>query len=266
MGRIFPKERIKDVCTYPAFNTEEQESKLSAIEGELAPPLRDLVESQTFTDNSIYAVRKLTSLLIAGSLRFRGVYSYMEDALIQLGDNFEKYFTRECRIQGRLDYTLLCTQKTHEELEDNYQTMFLLTAKYDSFITSDSPVFFHAKVDSPEDYIIDFTGIEPTAFLDEDTKTIELSYKLKRIRIPAAVLYVPLSCKTMLMLIDTKKLHYGITPDRSMISEHEINHLNKHIFGRCNSYAFASSEDLLQQCKGIVRPEGGGIIRTYTYP
>ena len=110
-GKNISKERIKDVCTYPAFNTEEQESKLSAIEGELAPPLRDLVESQTFTDNSIYAVRKLTSLLIAGSLRFRGVCSYMEDALIQLGDNFEKYFTRECRIQGRLDYTLLYTQK-----------------------------------------------------------------------------------------------------------------------------------------------------------
>ena len=193
----------------------------------------------------------------------------MEDTLTQLGDDFEKYFTREYRIQGRLDYTLLCTQKIHEELEDNYQTMFLLTAKYDSFITSDSPVFFHAKEDSPEDYIIDFTRIDPTPALDEDTNKISglnLSYKIERIRIPASVLYVPLSSKTLLMFIDTKKLHYGIDPDQQlMVSDHEINRFNKHIFGRCNSYAFASSEDLLQQCKGIVRPEGGGIIRTYTY-
>lgn len=100
------KERIKDVCSYPAFNTQEQESRLSAIESELAPPLRDLVESQTVKENSAYMMRKLTSLLIAGSLRFRAVYSQMEDELIQLGDDFEKYFTREFRIQGRLDYTL----------------------------------------------------------------------------------------------------------------------------------------------------------------
>ncbi len=191
----------------------------------------------------------------------------MEDALIQLGDDFEKYFTRECRIQGRLDYTLLCTRKIHEELNDNYQTMFLLTAKYDSFITSDSPVFFHAKEDSPEDYIIDFTRIAPTPALDENTNKISglnLSYKIERIRIPASVLYVPLSSKTLLMFIDTKKLRYGIAPDRPMIRKQEINRFNRHIFGRCNSYAFASSEDLLQQCKGVVRPEGGGIIRTYT--
>ena len=263
------KERIKDVCSYPAFNTQEQESRLSAIESELAPPLRDLVESQTVKENSAYMMRKLTSLLIAGSLRFRAVYSQMEDELIQLGDDFEKYFTREFRIQGRLDYTLLCAEKIHEELENNYQTMFLLTAKYDSFITSDSPVVFHAKENSPEDYIIDFTDIKPILFLDENTKELffrGFSYQVKKIRIPASVLYVPLSSKTLLMFIDTKKLHYGVAPDQPlMVSYHEINRFNKHIFGRCNSYAFASSEDLLQQCKGIVRPEGVGIIRTYTY-
>ena len=269
-GKDISKERIKDVCTYPAFNTQEQEKILSAIENELAPPLRDLVESQTFKDNSKYAVRKLTSLLIAGSLRFRGVYSLMEDALLLLGNDFEKYFTKEYRIQGRLDYTLLCAEKIHEELSDNYQTMLLLTAKYDSFITSDSPVFFHAKVDNREDYIIDFTEIEPTPFLDENTKnlsSIGLSYKVEKIRIPASVLYVPLSSKTLLVLIDDKKHHYEVVPNRQrlMISDQEINHFNKHTFGRCNSYVFASSEDLLQQCKGIARPEGGGIITTYTY-
>ena len=90
--------------------------------------------------------------------------------------------------------------------------------------------------------------------------------KLRGYEFLRPVLYVPLSSKTLLVLIDTKKLHYGVAPDRLMISEDEINRFNKHIFGRCNSYAFASSEDLLQQCKGIVRPEGGGIISTYTYP
>ncbi len=262
------KERIKDVCTYPAFNTEEQENFLSSIENELAPPLRDLVESQTCNDENRYALRKLTSLLIAGSLRFRCVYSQMEDALMQLGDDFEKYFTRESRIQGRLEYTLLCAQKIHEELEDNYQTMLLLTSKSDSFITSDSPVFFHFKEDNREDYIIDFTDIEPILAL-KDTKEVffkGLSYNVEKIRIPASVLYVPLSSKTLLMLIDDKKLHCGIAPDRLMIGEHEINHFNKHTFGRCYSYAFASSENLLQQCKGIVRPEGVGIIKTYDYP
>ncbi len=268
-GKNISKERIKDVCSYPVFNTEAQENRLSAIESELAPPLRDLVESQTFTDNSRYVARTLTSLLIAGSLRFRAVYSQMEDELIQLGDDFEKYFTREYRIQGRLDYTLLCAKKIRKELEDNYQTMFLLTANYNSFITSDSPVVFHAKEDRREDYIIDFTDIEPILFLDENTKELffrGLSYKIERIRISASVLYVPLSSKTLLMLIDTKKLHYGVAPDRLMISEDEINRFNKHIFGRCNSYAFASSEYLLQHCKGIVRPDEGGIISTYTYP
>ena len=104
--------------------------------------------------------------------------------------------------------------------------MLLLTAKIDSFITSNSPVFFHAKEDSPEDYIIDFARIDPTPALDENTNKISglnLSYKIERIRIPASVLYVPLSSKTLLMFIDTKKLHYGIAPDRLMIGEQEIN-------------------------------------------
>lgn len=267
-GKNISKERVKDVCTYPAFNTEEQENILSAIENELAPPLRNLVESQTFSNNSRYALRKLTSLLIAGSLRFRGVYSQMEDAFMLLGDDFEKYFRKEYRIQGRLDSTLLCAEKIHEELEDNYQIMLLLTSKSDSFITSDSPVFFHAKVDSQEEYIIDFTDIKPILSLDEDTKEpfLKLIYKVEKIRIPASILYVPLSSKTLSIFIDNKKFHYGIAPDRLMVSEQEINHFNKHTFGRCSSYVFASSENLLQQCKGVVRPEGGGIITPYTYP
>ena len=67
-------------------------------------------------------------------------------------------------------------------------------------------------------------------------------------------------------MIDTKKLHYGSVPyRRAMVSDYEINRLNQHTFGRCDSYAFASSEDLLQQCKGIVRPEDEDIITTYTY-
>ena len=192
MGKDISKERIKNVCTYPAFNTEEQEDILSTIENELAPPLRDLVESQTIKDNSEYMVKKLTSLLIAGSLRFRGVYSQMEDALMynMLGDDYEKYFTQEYRIQGRLGLTLLCAEKIHEELDDNYQTI-LLTSKEDSFITSDSPVVFHAKEVSQEDYIIDFIDLEPAPVLDENTKklsSLRLSYKIKKIRIPAPVL------------------------------------------------------------------------------
>ena len=174
------RERIKNVCTYPEFNTEEQENILFAIENELAPPLRDLVKSQTVKDNSKYMMRKLTSLLIAGSLRFRGIYSQMEDALMLLGDDYEKYFTKEYRIQGRLETTLLCAEKIHEELNDNYQTMLLLTSKIDSFITSDSPVVFHAKEVSQKDYIIDFTDIAPTLVFDENTKelsSLKLSYK-----------------------------------------------------------------------------------------
>ena len=266
-GKDIYRERIKKVCTFPAFNTQEQEDILSAIENELAPPLRDLVESQTFKDNSKYVVRKLTSLLIAGTFRFRSVYSQMEDALIQLGDDFEKYFTKEYRIQGRLEFTLLCAEKIHEELNNNYPTMLLLTSKIDSFITSDNPVVFHAKEDSREDYIIDFADISPAPVFDENTKelsSLKLFYHIKRIRIPASVLYVPLSSRTLLMLIDNTKLHYEIVSDRRMVSEHEINHLNKHVFGRCMECVFASSESLLQQCKGIVRQEGGGIITTYT--
>ena len=269
IGKDISKERIKNVCTYPAFNTEEQENILSAIENELAPPLRALVESHTFKDNSRYMMKKLTSLLIAGSLRFRGVYSQMEDALgyDMLGDNYEKYFTQEYRIQGRLRATLLCAKKIHEELNDNYPIMLLLTSKIDSFITSDSPVVFHAKEVSREDYIIDFIDIEPAVFLNENTKELffeGLSYKIKRIRIPASVLYVPLSSKTLLILIDNKKLHYEGVPNRAMVSAQEINHLNTHVLGRCMEDVFASSESLLQQCRGIVRQEGGGIITIYT--
>ena len=191
----------------------------------------------------------------------------MEDALIQLGDDFEKYFTREYRIKGGLGRTLLCAEKIHEELNNNYQTMLLLTSKIDSFITSDSPVVFHAKETHQEDYIIDFTDIAPTPALDENSNKISglnLSYKIERIRIPAAVLYVPLSSRTLLILIDNKKLQFEIVSGRQMVSEQEINHLNKHIFGRCMLGVLACSESLLQQCKGVVKQEGGGIIRTYT--
>ena len=266
-GKDIDKAPIKNVCTYPEFNTEEQENTLSAIESELALSLRDLVESQTFTDDNRYMMKKLTSLLIAGSLRFRSVYSQMEDKLTQLGDDFEKYFRLEYRIKGGLGLTLLCAQKILEELIDNYQTMLLLTAKIDSFITSDSPVFFHAKEDSPEDYIIDFTEIDPTPALDENTNKISglnLSYKIERIRIPASVLYVPLSSKTLLILIDNKKLQLEIVFGQQIVSERDINHLNKHIFGRCMLGVLACSESLLQQCKGVVKQKGGGIIRTYT--
>ena len=160
----------------------------------------------------------------------------------------------------------MCADKIHEELENNYPTMLLLTAKDDSFVTSDSPVFFHAKENSQEDYIIDFTDIEPTPLFEKNTKHfsgIRLSYIVHKIRIPASVLYVPLSSRTLLMLIDNNKLHYGPVFDRLMVSGHEINHLNKHVFGRCMERVFASSESLLQQCKGIIRQEGGGIITTY---
>ena len=266
-GKDIDKAQIKNVCTYPQFNTEEQENTLSAIESELALSLRDLVESQTFTDDNRYMMKKLTSLLIAGSLRFRAVYSQMEDELIQLGDDFEKYFTREYRIQGGLGLTLLCAQKILEELIDNYQTMLLLTAKINSFITSDSPVFFHAKEDSPEDYIIDFTEIDLTPALDDNSNKIpglNLSYKIERIRLPASVLYVPLSSKTLLILIDNKKLQFEIVSGQQVVSERDINHLNKHIFGRCMLGVLACSESLLQQCKEVVKQKGGGLIRTYT--
>ena len=266
-GKNIAKERIKDVCTYPAFNTQEQESKLSAIEGELAPPLRGLVGSQTFTDNSRYMMKKLTSLLIAGSLRFRRVYSEMEDTFVALEDDFEKYFIKEHRIQGRLGSTLSCAEKILEELNNNYQTMLLLTSKIDSFITSDSPVVFHAKESSREDYIIDFTDIDPTPALDENTNKISginLSYKIERIRIPASVLYVPLSSRNLLILIDDKKLQCKNVFGQQMVNGHEINRLNKRIFGRCMLGVLASSESLLQQYKGVVTRKGGGIITTYT--
>ena len=260
------KQRIKDVCTYPAFNTKAQEDRLSAIESELAPPLRDLVESRTVKENSAYMMRKLTSLLIAGTLRFRSVYSQIEDELVQLGGDFEKYFTREYRILGGLGLTLLCAEKICEELNNNYPTMILGTTKIDSFITSDNPVVFHAKEDYREDYIVDFTDITPALVSDRNTKevSLKLSYKIERIRIPASVLYMPLSSRDLLILIDNKKLQYEIVPDRLMVSEYGVNHLNKHVFGRCMSCVFASSESLLQQCKGIVRPEGIGIISTYS--
>ena len=70
-GKDIDKIPIKNVCTYPGFNTVEQENILSRIESELAPSLKDLVKSQTFANDSRYMVKKLTSLLIAGSLRFR---------------------------------------------------------------------------------------------------------------------------------------------------------------------------------------------------
>ena len=266
-GKDIDKAPIKNVCTYPEFYTEEQEKMLSRIESELALSLRGLVKSQTFTDNSRYMMRRLTSLLIAGSLRFKWAYSQMEDALLALGDDFEKYFTREYRIKGGLRRTLLCAEKIHEELNSNYQTMLLCTSKIDSFITSDSPVVFHAKETHQEDYVIDFTDIDPTCALDENTKKISglnLSYKIERIRIPASVLYVPLSSRTLLILIDNKKLQYEIVLGQQIVSEHEINRLNKRIFGRCMLGALASSASLLQQYKGVVKQKGGGIISTYT--
>ena len=266
-GKDVDKAPIKNVCTYPGFNTVEQENILSRIESGLALSLRDLVKSQTFTNNSRDMIKKLTSLLIAGSLRFRQVYSEMEDKLVALGDDFEKYFIKEDRIQGRLETTLLCTEKIFEELIDNYQTMLLFTAKIDSFITSDSPVVFHAKEPHQEDYIIDFKDITPTPALDENTNKISglnLSYKIERIRIPAAVLYVPLSSRTLLILIDNKKFQFEIVSGRRIVSERDINRLNKHIFGRCMLGVLACSESLLQQCKGVVRQEGGGTITTYT--
>lgn len=266
-GKGIDKAPIKNVCSYPGFNTEEQEKILSRIESELALSLRDLTKSQTFTDDNRYMIKKLTSLLIAGSLRFRLAYSQMEDALIQLGDDFEKYFTREYRIKGGLGLTLLCAEKILKELIDNYQTMFLLTAKIDSFITSDSPVVFHAKETHQEDYIIDFTDIEPTPALDENSNKIsglKLSYKIERIRIPAPVLYIPLSSRTLLILIDNKKLQFEIVSGQQIVSERDINHLNKDIFGRCMLGALASSESLLQQYKGVVKQKGGGIISTST--
>ena len=267
-GKDIDKAPIKDVCTYPGFNTVEQENILSRIENELAPSLKDLVKSQTFTDDSKSMVKKLTSLLIAGTLRYRGTYSEMEDALIPLDDDFEKYFIRELRVQGRLGFTLLCAEKIFEELNNNYKTMLLLTSKIDSFITSDSPVVFHAKETHQEDYIIDFTDISPHPVFDENTNKIsglELSYKIERIRIPASVLYVPLSSRTLLILIDDKKLQYEIVSGQQMVSEQEINHLNKRIFGRCMGGVIASSESLLEQYKGIVTQEGGGIITRYTH-
>ena len=265
-GKDIYRKRIKKVCTFPAFNTQDQENIQSAIENELAPPLRDLVDSQIIKDNSEYIVRKLASLLIAGTFRFRAIFSEMEDALLSLGDDFEKYFTKEYRIQGRLEHTLLCAEKIHEELENNYPTMLLLTSKTESFITSDNPVVFHAKEGSQEDYIIDFADIAPTPIFDKNIEKdnyLILSYKIKRIRIPASVLYVPLSSRTLLMLIDNNKLRYGPVFDQLMVSGHEVNHLNKHVFGRCMERVFASSESLLQQCKGIIRQEGVGIITTY---
>ena len=261
------RELIKNICTYPGFNTEEQEKILSRVESELALSLRHLVKSQTFTDDSKYMMQKLTSLLIAGSLRFRLVYSQMEDALLALGNDFEEYFTREYRIKGGLGITLLCAEKIHEELNNNYQTMLLLTAKIDSFITSDSPVVFHAKETHQDDYIIDFSDMDPTPALDENTNKISglnLSYKVERISIPAAVLYVPLSSRTLLILIDNKKLQFEIVSGRQIVSGHEINRLNKRIFGRCMLGVFASSESLLQKYKGVVSRKGGGIITTYT--
>ena len=266
-GKDIDKALIKKVFTYPGYNTVKQENILSRIENELAPSLKDLVKSQTFANDSRYMVKKLTSLLIAGSLRFRLVYSQMEDASIQLGDDFEKYFIKEHRIQGRLGTTLLCAEKIHEELDSNYQTMLLFTSKIDSFITSDNPVVFHAKETSQEDYIIDFTDTAPTPVFDENTNKIsglELSYKIERIRIPAAVLYVPLSSRNLLVLIDDKKLQFEIVSGRLIVSERDINHLNKHILGRCMLGVLACSESLLQQCKGVVRQEGGGTITTYT--
>ena len=260
------RERIKNVCTYPAFNTEEQEDVLSAIESEIALYLRNVVKSRIIDDDRAYMMRKLTSLLIAGTLNFRGVYSQIEDELVQLGDDFEKYFTREYRILGGLGLTLLCAEKICEELNNNYPTMILGTTKIDSFVTSDSPVVFHAKEDYREDYIVDFADITPALVSDKNTKevSLKLSYKIERIRIPASVLYVPLSSRDLLILIDNKKLQYEIVPYRLMVSEYEINHLNKHVFGRCMSCIFASSESLLQQCKGVTRQEGGGTITTYT--
>ena len=229
--------KIKNVCTYPAFNTEEQEDALSAIESEIALYLRDVVKSRIIDNDRAYMMRKLTSLLIAGTLRFRSVYSQIEDELAQLGDDFEKYFTREYRILGGLGLTLLCAEKICEELNNNYPTMILGTTKIDSFITSDNPVVFHAKEFYREDYIVDFTDITPALVSDKNTKevSLELSYKIERIRIPASVLYVPLSSRDLLILIDNKKLQYGIVPDRLMVSEYEVNRLNKHVFGRCMS-------------------------------
>ena len=125
-GKDIDKAPIKKICTYPGFNTEEQENILSDIESKLAPSLRNLVKSQTFTDDSSDMMKKLTALLIAGSLRFRLVYSQMEDALTQLGDDFEKYFTREYRIKGGLGRTLLCAEKIHEELNNNYQKYVII--------------------------------------------------------------------------------------------------------------------------------------------
>ena len=145
--------------------------------------------------------------------------------------------------------------------------MLLLTSKIDSFITSDSPVVFHAKEPHQDDYIIDFTDINPTPALDENTNKISglnLSYKIERIRIPASVLYVPLSSRTLLILIDNKKLQYEIVSGQQMASEQEINHLNKHIFGRCMLGVLACSESLLQQYKEVVKQKGRGIISTYT--
>lgn len=266
-GKDIDKAPIKNVCTYPGFNTVEQENILSRIESELTLSLRHLVKSQTFTKNSRYMMKKLTSLLIAGSLRFRWAYSEMEDTFVALGTDFEKYFIKEHRIQGRLGATLSCAEKIFDELIDNYQTMILLTAEIGSFITSDSPVVFYAKETHQEDYIVDFTDIDPTPALDENTNKIfglELSYKIERIRIPAAVLYVPLSSRNLLILIDDKKLQYEIVSGQQMVNGHEINRLNKRIFGRCMLGVLASSENLLQKHKGIVSRKGGGIITTYT--
>lgn len=258
--RIF-RDRIKRICVYPGYYTEAQETILSRMENDLAPALRRVVMGQN-DSNDIFLMKELAALLVAGSLKFRKNYAETEKMLTSkilgkvhkdFGLDYKDDDLRHANpISGRFNQTLLCAEKLYEEVE-NYHSL-LLRANEDVFITSDSPVLLYTCGNNAEEleYIMDISEARPQSVRNTVTGELEvtLSTQIKRIRIPSGVIYFPLSRNTLLILFDVTM--FPSERLKLCSNKMEVNHLNAHIFGQCDRYAFASSERLLQQCAGIM--------------
>jgi hypothetical protein len=252
------KYPVKDICTYPEYNTEEQDNIFSVIESEIAPALRKAVNlhstSYILDDNDIYLLYKLTALLMSGSLRTRIFFENAEELILSKifeGNEFPT-INREQSISGRLDVTLLLMERILETLMDSYKAK-TLHFKERSLITSDSPVYL-VSTGEQHDFIIDF-GESKTEYrgMSKDKILFRLASEVKAVRITSECIHLPLSSNTLLSLIKNDISDDEFVKGLNVFyREGAVNGFNAMLFGNCHNYALGHSEDVLRDCGGLI--------------
>lgn len=203
------RQKTKDVCIYPYYNTMEQEISLSQdIHDKIAASKRKIISSskniENITTNDIFNMYELISLYLfntyLGRLRTLSFEYMMLSSILKSDVEKVERMIRLQSVCNRIGISLKYCNKLYRKLVSRYKPIIVYKDQ-DYFITSDNPVVIlpDPKNKSGINLKIDFKDIS-TKFIDKYV-TFQLSYMIDNIDLFSSGICMSLSKRVLLILV-----------------------------------------------------------------